>query len=150
MHSPNHVRFQVVRCLVLADSVEKLKNETAKSRVTPVDADFRQCNAIWGACGGRSLRIALVMWSPHINLGWAHQRLCKISVTHEIGLFQHYWHLADKPTAPQFVGYWRAGSTDRRNTGVKSLCWGLKLQGLTWSFVELTRYLVQMSLRVHR
>ena len=43
-----------------------------------------------------------------------------------------------------------AGSTDRRNTGVKSLCWGLKLQGLTWSFVELTRYLVQMSLRVHR
>ena len=47
------------------DSVEKLKNETtAKSRGTPVDADFRQCNALWGACGGRSLRIALVMWSP--------------------------------------------------------------------------------------
>jgi hypothetical protein len=27
------------------------------------------------------------------------------------------------------------GSTGRRNTGVKSLCWGFKLQGLTWSFV---------------
>ena len=29
----------------------------------------------------------------------------------------------------------RAGSTGRRNTGVKSLCWCFKLQGLTWSFV---------------
>jgi hypothetical protein len=28
-----------------------------------------------------------------------------------------------------------AGSTGRRNTGVKSLCWRFKLQGLTWSFV---------------
>jgi hypothetical protein len=28
-----------------------------------------------------------------------------------------------------------AGSTGRRNTGVKSLCWGFKLQGLSWSFV---------------
>jgi hypothetical protein len=28
-----------------------------------------------------------------------------------------------------------AGSTGRGNTGVKSLCWGFKLQGLTWSFV---------------
>jgi hypothetical protein len=28
-----------------------------------------------------------------------------------------------------------AGSTDRRNTGVKSLCWGFELQGLTWPFV---------------
>ena len=28
-----------------------------------------------------------------------------------------------------------AGSTGRRNTGVKSLCWGFKLQGLAWSFV---------------
>jgi hypothetical protein len=27
----------------------------------------------------------------------------------------------------------------RRNTGVKSLCRGFKLQGLTWPFVELTR-----------
>ena len=26
-----------------------------------------------------------------------------------------------------------AGSTGRRNTGVESLCWGFKLQGLTWS-----------------
>ena len=45
---------------------------------------------------------------------------------------------------------WAAGSTDRRNTGVKSLCWGFKLQGLTWPFVELTRHFVQMGLRVHR
>jgi hypothetical protein len=28
-----------------------------------------------------------------------------------------------------------AGSTGRRNTGIKSFCWGFKLQGLTWSFV---------------
>src|SRR5664280_3899503 len=43
-----------------------------------------------------------------------------------------------------------AASTDRRNTSVKSLCWGFKLQGLAWSLVELTRYFVEMSLRVHR
>src|ERR1700686_1717415 len=43
-----------------------------------------------------------------------------------------------------------AGSTGRRNTGVKSLCWGFKLQGLTWSFVLLTSHFVQIGLRVHR
>ena len=43
-----------------------------------------------------------------------------------------------------------AGSTGRRNTGVKSLCWGFKLQGLTWSLVELTSHFVQIGLRVHR
>src|SRR6188768_2731226 len=43
-----------------------------------------------------------------------------------------------------------AGSTGRRNTGVKSLCWGFKLQGLTWSFVELTSHFVEMGLRMHR
>src|SRR5882757_8502745 len=43
-----------------------------------------------------------------------------------------------------------AGSTGRRNTGVKFLCWGFKLQGLTWSFVELTSHFVQMGLRMHR
>src|ERR1700753_1374280 len=43
-----------------------------------------------------------------------------------------------------------AGLTGRRNTGVKSLCWGFKLQGLTWSFVELTSHFVQMGLRMHR
>src|SRR6476620_5272198 len=43
-----------------------------------------------------------------------------------------------------------AGSTGRRNTGVKSLRRGLKLQGLTWSFVELTSHFVQMGLRMHR
>ena len=39
-----------------------------------------------------------------------------------------------------------AGSTDQRNTGVKSLCWGFKLQGLAGPFVELTRHFVQMGL----
>src|ERR1035437_2498727 len=43
-----------------------------------------------------------------------------------------------------------ASSTGRCNTGVKSLRWGFKLQGLTWSFIELTRHLIQISLRVHR
>ena len=33
------------------------------------------------------------------------------------------------------VGVQGAGSTGRRNTGVKSLCWRFKLQGLAWSFV---------------
>src|SRR5271169_4269956 len=48
------------------------------------------------------------------------------------------------------VRYVLAGSTGRRNTGVKSLCWGFKLQGLTRSFVELTSHFVQIGLRVHR
>src|SRR5450759_4773773 len=43
-----------------------------------------------------------------------------------------------------------AGSTGRCNTGVKSLCRGFELQGLTWSFIELTRHFVQIGLRVHR
>src|SRR6185369_8260037 len=43
-----------------------------------------------------------------------------------------------------------AGSTGRRNTGVKSLCWGFVFQGLTRPFVELTRDFVQISLRVPR
>src|SRR3982074_1482956 len=43
-----------------------------------------------------------------------------------------------------------AGSTGRCNTGVKSFCWGFKLQGLAWSFVELTSHFVQIGLRVHR
>jgi hypothetical protein len=57
--------------------------------------------------------------------------------------------LNDQPLgiSVQFV---LAGSTGRRNTGVKSLGWGFKLQGLTWSFVELTSHFVQMGLRVHR
>src|SRR5258708_35069820 len=48
------------------------------------------------------------------------------------------------------VRSWGAGSTGRRNTGVKSLRWGFKLQGLTWSFIELTSDFVQIGLRVHR
>src|SRR3979490_1265784 len=40
-------------------------------------------------------------------------------------------HLISSASCPFVV----AGSTGRRNTGVKSLCWGFKLQGLTWPFV---------------
>src|SRR3974390_1488107 len=43
-----------------------------------------------------------------------------------------------------------AGSTDRRNTCVKSLCWGFKPQGLTRPLVELACHSVQVSLRVDR
>src|SRR3974390_1806976 len=45
---------------------------------------------------------------------------------------------------------WSAGSTDRRNTCVKSLCWGFKPQGLTRPLVELACHFVQVSLRVDR
>src|SRR5258708_27489950 len=43
-----------------------------------------------------------------------------------------------------------ASSTGRCNTGVKSLCWGLELQGLPRPFVKLTCHFVEMSLRVQR
>src|SRR6266403_1981911 len=43
-----------------------------------------------------------------------------------------------------------AGSTGRRNTGVKFLCWGFKSQGLAWPLIELAGYFVEMGLRVHR
>ena len=43
-----------------------------------------------------------------------------------------------------------AGSTGRRNTGVKSLRGGFKLQGVPRPFVELTCHFVQVGLRVHR
>jgi hypothetical protein len=51
---------------------------------------------------------------------------------------------------PWHVRCWGAGSTGRRNTGVKSLCWGFKLQGLTWPFVWLTSHFVQIGLRMRR
>src|SRR5580692_11844889 len=51
---------------------------------------------------------------------------------------------------PIDVRCYSAGSIGRRNTGVKSLPWSFKLQGLTWSFVELTSHFVQMGLRMHR
>src|SRR6267154_5147017 len=59
-------------------------------------------------------------------------------------------HLADVSRSPSHVRSPGAGSTGRRNTGVKSLCWGFKLQGLTWSLVELTSHFVQIGLRMHR
>src|SRR5258707_13032132 len=54
------------------------------------------------------------------------------------------------PPGSEIVRLPGAGSTGRRNTAVKFLCWVFKLQGLTWSFVELTSHFVQMGLRVHR
>jgi hypothetical protein len=44
-------------------------------------------------------------------------------------------HETDQSTRSDDVRSSGAGSTGRRNTSVKSLCWGFKLQGLTWSFV---------------
>src|SRR6266480_6786928 len=61
-----------------------------------------------------------------------------------------YWRETDVAVATFDVCFVGAGSTGRRNTGVKSLCWGFKLQGLTWSFIELTSHFVQIGLRVHR
>src|SRR5262249_1499481 len=43
-----------------------------------------------------------------------------------------------------------AGSTGRRNTGVKFLCRGFKSQGLAWPLIELAGHFVEMGLRVHR
>src|SRR5476651_746311 len=57
---------------------------------------------------------------------------------------------SNSASRPTFVRCYPAGSTGRCNTGVKSLRGGFKLQGLTWPFIELTRYFVQMGLRVHR
>src|SRR3984893_16683626 len=57
---------------------------------------------------------------------------------------------ADIVSLPPACPFGAAGSTGRRNTGVKSLRWGFKLQGLTGSFVELTSHFVQIGLRVHR
>jgi hypothetical protein len=46
-----------------------------------------------------------------------------------------FWHFSDMTGRADDVRSWRAGSTGRRNTGIKSLCWRFKLQGLTWPFV---------------
>jgi hypothetical protein len=45
------------------------------------------------------------------------------------------WPFRELPSATLNVRVRGAGSTGRRNTGVKSLCWCFKLQGLTWSFI---------------
>src|SRR6266849_2618279 len=58
--------------------------------------------------------------------------------------------LHERGARSPYVWFGVAGSTGRRNTGVKSLCWGVKLQGLTWPFVELASHFVQIGLRVRR
>src|SRR6266496_350204 len=45
-----------------------------------------------------------------------------------------FWHNTDISRAVTYVRFRGASSTGRRNTCVISLCWGVKLQGLTWSF----------------
>src|SRR5216684_8586738 len=67
-----------------------------------------------------------------------------------VGVFTMPRSKADLGVRRRNVRFHLAGSTGRRNTGVKSLCWGFKLQGLTWSFVELTSHFVQIGLRMHR
>jgi len=57
-----------------------------------------------------------------------------------------YWHFASLPRVSKFGRYWSAASTDRRNTGVESFCWGFKLQSLTGPFVELASDFIQMGL----
>ncbi len=49
--------------------------------------------------------------------------------------FYTVWVKSGRATTNFDVRFASAGSTGRRNTGVKSLCWGFKLQGLTWPFV---------------
>ena len=57
--------------------------------------------------------------------------------------------ISNAPTIPANFRFRGASSTGRRNTGIKSICWGFKSQGLSRSFVELTCHSVQMGLRVH-
>ena len=45
------------------------------------------------------------------------------------------WHVSDMAFLLRDVRSQGAGSTGRRNTDLKSLCWCFKLQGFTWSFV---------------
>jgi hypothetical protein len=44
------------------------------------------------------------------------------------------------------VRSWEVVSTGRRNTCIKSFCWGFNSQGFTWPFVELTHHSVYMGL----
>src|ERR1700704_4706249 len=57
---------------------------------------------------------------------------------------------AEVTASPHHVRFEAVGSTGRRNTGFRSLCGVFKLQGLTWSFIELTSHFVQIGLRMHR
>jgi hypothetical protein len=75
-----------------------------------------------------------------------HQRFDRVGRDRDF----RYWHISEVPQGPTFVRNAHAGSTGRRNTGVISLCWGVKLQGLTWPFVEPTSHFVQIGLRVRR
>ena len=100
--------------------------------------------------------------SLSLLLHWWRSRLCCCSTRHTTARMRNLrctaafgprWRLGCRVANLSTIVYVRrrgAGSTGRRNTGVKSLCWGFKLQGLTGSLVELTSHFVQMGLRVHR
>src|ERR1035437_8529393 len=53
----------------------------------------------------------------------------------DLRLLQQYRHIADIRGIATFCPLLDASSTGRCNTGVKSLCWGFELQGLTRPFV---------------
>src|SRR6266436_5654538 len=49
----------------------------------------------------------------------------------------HGIHLISHGRSRWFLSAFGAGSTGRRNTGVKFLCRGFKSQGLAWPLIEL-------------
>ena len=57
------------------------------------------------------------------------------------------WHASRLRDAgpSSHVAFWPVGSTGRRNTCIKSFCWGFNSQGFTWPFVELTHHLFRWS-----
>src|SRR5258708_37065261 len=67
-----------------------------------------------------------------------------------IPLMSRHQVASDMASRQRHVCFTPAGSTGRPNTGVKSLCWGFKLQGLSGAFIWLTRPLVAVYLRAAR
>ena len=62
---------------------------------------------------------------------------CSLSMIQRNGALTEWPLLAQSGRSPgcRDVRSLDAGSTGRRNTGIKSLCWRFKLQGLTWPLV---------------
>ena len=73
----------------------------------------------------------------------ATERACCAAFAHS-----RLWHKADMPGASVDVRFRGAGSSGRRNTGVKSLL-GFRIPR-SWPLVELACHLVQIGLRIHR
>ena len=49
------------------------------------------------------------------------------------------------PVMQQFGHLSEGGLNRRRNTCIKSFCWGFNSQGFTWPFVELTHHLFRWA-----